>query len=271
MFDVHVPSNRLETLKGLIPNFQEFMAPDGFRLCLNLQFPEGSEGHEWMESQPKRSWMKYFYSEPQAEPSMFALRRAIAAEYPGETFMIFDDDDRFRDGSAKFYMECYGMMQKVKAKTGRPTFFGCTGHYGSISVEDRIHITTIPLLASNMGLIFDKDILIKDLVPYDSVKGGLEEALMCALAISFYQAIPLKRFRCPTYKKRRQRKGGKADDSYIHNMDRILQNAVPVIRELSGNLDWSPPRSDAQGHQHAPKAFVKYATNLKKTINLEEL
>ena len=268
MFDVHVPTNRPETIMDFVSNFEEHMEPYGAKLFINYN---GEHDGRVVRCLLAKKNIITILNLPDPHPSMCRLRRDLHKFIADRPWMLFDCDDKFTKDSFEFYSECIIAMNKVKNITGRPAFCGTAGIFGSNFAEDRVHISPRnALMPKGHGLIFDSAINFESAKfnHLDFLKSSLEEATFCALAITEYQAIPLKRFKCPT--KITFRKFDDRKKSYVHDYEVWDKNCMAYIRHLANEPSWKYPRKMGDEGSNSPKYFVKYAKDLLKDKRLQE-
>lgn len=264
--------------KGMAESAAEFIGTENFKIKVVAQanFEEAEE--IWVPILQElegsgvqiKSWIVPEF--PAEELSMFRLRRMAHELFgpPAAPWLLFDDDDRFREGSGPYLLDTAKELKRAEEAFGRPVFIGTAGVFGSRAAGNRVHLSPPnALMPKGHGLLFSDHISFAP-TAYEAfeVLGGLEEAMMCALAIAHMNAVPMKRFMNPTKVKRRTEEQRR--DSLIHNYNIWDRNAMQVIRSLSDDWGWSYPIGMGKKGRKSPLFWEKRTRELAKLPEAKE-
>lgn len=278
MIDIQICSKRPEGAKALAISMRETGLFAAGAILSVVASPEvfvalGCEGND-LEGCFYRVTPEPEFDKTQPAP-MFRLRREAhrAFDNTGLPWMIFDDDDTFREGIVAYLEEAIADMNLARSILKRPTFLGTAGNFGSNHSKHLTHVSPVnALMPKGHGLIFDDCIWLDEkfdsnLTDFDQSVGGLEEATFCALASSFFSAVPLKKFRSPA--KIKFRKAEDREKSAIHDYSVWEKNNMRLIGLLAMDTNWRYPRDmkdRGAGASNSPKPLVKRAKKFKEQL-----
>ena len=124
-------------------------------------------------------------------------------------------------------------------------------------------------MSKGHGILFSPEIDFSDdraFSNYDTCIGGFEDQLSTALAMTYYDAVPFKRFLNPSSIVFRKEKDRATSD--IHDFAIWDVNAMSIIRELSGDHNWRYPKGMGDKGSKTPKPWIKRAQKLKDEFGL---
>ena len=132
-------------------------------------------------------------------PRLFRYRyELMQMATKGQSHLMIDDDFVFMPHSDEYYLDCMIASNLMKSVTGLSAVINCGGVLGAAAnVYNFLH-APVALFATVRGILVDSEDTVDWFRKYDLIKGGFEDPFMSFLAMWRYNAVPLKRFLCPT-------------------------------------------------------------------------
>ena len=155
--------------------------------------------------------------------------------------LLVDDDCEFKEGSYSWFLNLICAAEAVRKTSMRQPYIQLAGTLGSAPTRgEKLIVSPKCLMSINRGLLMHYSQKFPINPQYREFVGGAEDKLICALAMNWKNALPMKIFKAPIRIKPTPAAIRKENPSLIHNQA-IWNNSrgcYNKIREITREWDW---------------------------------
>lgn len=174
-----------------------------------------------------------------------------------------DHNFKFGDGWIDFVLEAVADMEVFNIVSGRFSYLGMMGAFGSSAHGRQTFIGPQPIFPMGRGIIYT----VNPWNDMEMLPSSLEEQYMTSILFKKYNQVPLRKFMSPI-----SHKMNLNDGHGIHDLDLIDKYNSEKVRQIWNDYGWHlRPRYDRSIHDNkvdgysanCPKNAMKEAKKLK--------